>query len=74
MDHSAIEPPGEPPAELHFRRRLSVGTAARELWNARELVRTLAERDLRARYKQAYLGFAWAVILGADLVLGVFVH
>jgi ABC-type polysaccharide/polyol phosphate export permease len=37
--------------------------ALSELWHARELVATLAERDLRARYKQAYLGFAWAVIL-----------
>ena len=35
----------------------------RELWASRELVATLAERDLRARYKQAYLGFAWAFIL-----------
>ncbi|GAA1268197.1 ABC transporter permease [Kitasatospora nipponensis] len=35
---------------------------ARELWAARELVRALAERDLRARYKQAVLGFAWAVL------------
>jgi len=34
----------------------------RELWRARELVLSLAERDLRARYKQAVLGFAWAVI------------
>lgn len=34
----------------------------RALWKVRELVRTLAERDLRARYKQAVLGFAWAVV------------
>ena len=28
----------------------------------RELVRTLAERDLRVRYKQAVLGFAWTLL------------
>ncbi|MFF4651573.1 ABC transporter permease [Streptomyces sp. NPDC001380] len=45
-----------------FRRRLRPATVARELWASRELVRALAERDLRARYKQAVLGFAWAVL------------
>jgi ABC-2 type transport system permease protein/lipopolysaccharide transport system permease protein len=51
-----------PPAELRFRRRIRPVRATRELWRARELVRSLAERDLRARYKQAVLGLAWAVI------------
>ncbi|MFI6445818.1 ABC transporter permease [Kitasatospora sp. NPDC050543] len=51
-----------PPPELVFKRRLYPGQVARELWGARELVRALAERDLRARYKQAVLGFAWAVL------------
>jgi ABC-type polysaccharide/polyol phosphate export permease len=55
--------PVEPPPELRYRRVLSLRTALRELWRSRELVRTLAERDLRSRYKQASLGFAWAVIL-----------
>jgi ABC-type polysaccharide/polyol phosphate export permease len=36
--------------------------AVRELWAFRELVITIAERDLRVRYKQAVLGVAWAVI------------
>lgn len=45
-----------------FKRRLRPGQVARELWASRELVRALAERDLRARYKQAVLGFAWAVL------------
>jgi ABC-type polysaccharide/polyol phosphate export permease len=60
VEVSAI--PSEPPRELRFRRRLSLADAFRELWRARELIRTMAERELRARYKQAYLGFAWAVI------------
>ncbi len=51
-----------PPPELIFKRGLRPAQVARELWGARELVRALAERDLRARYKQAVLGFAWAVL------------
>ena len=51
-----------PPPELVFKRRLRPAQTARDLWAARELVRALAERDLRARYKQAVLGFAWAVL------------
>jgi ABC-type polysaccharide/polyol phosphate export permease len=51
-----------PPPELRFRRRVRLLTSLRELWHARELVRSLAERDLRARYKQAVLGFSWAVV------------
>ena len=51
-----------PRPEIWFRRRISLRTALRELWQYRELVLTLTERDLRARYKQALLGFAWAVV------------
>ncbi|GAA4841775.1 ABC transporter permease [Kitasatospora terrestris] len=54
--------PDGPPPELVFKRRLRPVQVAHELWGARELVRALAERDLRARYKQAVLGFAWAVL------------
>lgn len=64
----------EPPAELRFRRRIRFTDAVAELWRARELVRTLAERDIRARYKQSMLGFAWAIIppVGLLLVFSVF--
>jgi ABC-type polysaccharide/polyol phosphate export permease len=51
-----------PPPELRFRRRVRLGASLRELWRAHELVLSLAERDLRARYKQAVLGFSWAVV------------
>jgi ABC-2 type transport system permease protein/lipopolysaccharide transport system permease protein len=63
-----------PPAELRFRRRISPRAVVRELWTSRELVRTLAERELRARYKQAFLGFGWAVLtpLALMLVFSVF--
>jgi ABC-type polysaccharide/polyol phosphate export permease len=56
--HSALGPP----PEILFRRRIHAISAGLELWRAKELVRTLAERALRARYKQAVLGFAWAII------------
>lgn len=51
-----------PPRELRFKRRIRLGASVLELWRARELIRALAERQLRARYKQALLGVAWAVI------------
>jgi ABC-type polysaccharide/polyol phosphate export permease len=51
-----------PPPELRFRRRIRLGRVAPELWKSRELIRTLAEREIRARYKQAILGFGWAVV------------
>jgi ABC-type polysaccharide/polyol phosphate export permease len=54
--------PAEPPPEIWFHRRVRLIPAIRELWAFRELVLTIAERDLRVRYKQAVLGIAWAVI------------
>ena len=58
-----------PAPELRFRRRIRLGAVLRELWQARELVRSLAERELRARYKQAILGFAWAVVTPLALMV-----
>jgi ABC-type polysaccharide/polyol phosphate export permease len=58
-----------PPPELRFRRRVGSLSAIREVWRARELVRTLAERELRARYKQAVLGLAWALVTPLALML-----
>ena len=54
--------PSEPRKEIWFRRRINFLAAVRELWRFRELTITLAERDLRVRYKQAVLGVAWAVV------------
>jgi ABC-type polysaccharide/polyol phosphate export permease len=51
-----------PSSDILFRPRLRVFAAIREVWRARELVRTLAERDFRVRYKQTFLGLAWAVL------------
>jgi ABC-type polysaccharide/polyol phosphate export permease len=58
----AAELPAVPPPQWRFRRRLHPAPVLRELWEARALVRTLAEREIRIRYKQAILGFAWAVV------------
>lgn len=59
----------EPRREIWFRRRVSLLAAIRELWAFRELTLTLAERDLRIRYKQAVLGIAWAVITPVVMML-----
>jgi ABC-type polysaccharide/polyol phosphate export permease len=59
----------EPRPEIRFRRRVNYLDAGREIWAARELVRTLAERDLRARYKQTMLGFTWAIVTPVMLMV-----
>lgn len=41
----------------------------RELWHFRELVVTLAERDIRIRYKQAVLGIVWALLTPVAMML-----
>ena len=51
-----------PARDARYRRRISLPGALRELWASREMVRSLAEREMRARYKQTFLGIAWAVI------------
>jgi ABC-type polysaccharide/polyol phosphate export permease len=65
-----------PDPKLRFRRRVRTLSAMRAVWQARELVRTLAERELRARYKQAVLGFAWAIVtpLALMMVFTLFVN
>jgi ABC-type polysaccharide/polyol phosphate export permease len=59
----------EPGNELMFRRRVTFLAALRELYAFRGIVATLAERDLRARYKQAVLGAAWALLTPLMLML-----
>ena len=52
----------EPPASLRFRRELRFAAAATELWQAKGLIRTLVDRDIRVRYKRTYLGVGWAIV------------
>lgn len=65
---TAQEIPDSPPPELRFRARSRVLDTARGLWSAREVIVSLAERDIRARYKQSFLGLTWAVVQPLSLV------
>ncbi|HYI44358.1 MAG TPA: ABC transporter permease [Actinomycetota bacterium] len=58
-----------PPPELLFKRKIQTRTALRDLWKRRELIMTLTERELRVRYKQTRLGFAWSIIMPILLVI-----
>jgi ABC-2 type transport system permease protein/lipopolysaccharide transport system permease protein len=69
VDGAPRTPSEEPRREIWFHRRLGPAAALRELWRYRELVLTLAERDLRVRYKQAVLGIAWALVTPLLLML-----
>lgn len=56
----------------------SLREAATEVWQSRELLIQLALRDIRIRYKQALMGFGWAVlmpvmIVGAGLIVRIVV-
>jgi ABC-2 type transport system permease protein/lipopolysaccharide transport system permease protein len=61
--------PLAPPAEIRYRFRPNLPAALGELWRTRELIRTLAERDFRVRYKQTFLGVAWAVLTPFALMI-----
>ncbi len=54
--------PEEPPPELIYHHKVSMVASVRKLWNAREIMYTLAERDFRVQYKQASLGIMWALL------------
>jgi ABC-type polysaccharide/polyol phosphate export permease len=61
--------PAEPRPEIWFKRRVHLRESVRELWRSRELIRALAERDLRTRYKQSLLGVAWVALGPISLML-----
>lgn len=46
-----------------------VVTAATELWTYRNLIKNLAQRELRARYKKSVLGWLWSLINPASMLL-----
>lgn len=58
-----------PPRELIYRRPVSLWRSVVAIVRQVEIVRTLAERQLRARYKQAMLGFVWALITPIALMI-----
>jgi ABC-type polysaccharide/polyol phosphate export permease len=62
----------EPPPNIRYRRALHLKTSLKELWDARSVVYSLSERDLRSRYSQMALGVLWN-ILGPLLLMFVIV-
>lgn len=58
--------PGLPGSDLVWIENRAAGLglveAARDLWDARELVAFFVWRDLKVRYKQATFGLAWVII------------
>src|SRR4051794_22290559 len=64
----------DPPESLRFRRRLQYGVFLRQLGRSLGVARALTERELRARYKQAFLGIMWAFAapLGYVVVFTIF--
>lgn len=54
--------PDEPPDDILYHHKVRMIESARSLWNHREIIYTLAERDFRAQYKQATLGVLWAIL------------
>ena len=54
--------PPEPADDILYVHRVKLRDSMRILWDHREIVYTLAERDFRAQYKQATLGVLWAVL------------
>jgi len=63
--------PAEPPNELIYRHHAKLRSSLRQLWASREIVVTLAERDIRAQYKQSTLGILWALLFPLAM-LGIF--
>jgi ABC-2 type transport system permease protein/lipopolysaccharide transport system permease protein len=60
--YDVSEVPAEPDPSTMHRHRWRPLPALRNLWARREIVFTLAERDIRASYKETALGVAWAVL------------
>jgi ABC-type polysaccharide/polyol phosphate export permease len=54
--------PAAPDESQWYRHRPDVLGSALRAWQRRDVIFTLAERDIRAAYKQVVLGFGWAVL------------
>ena len=61
--------PRAPKPEWAYHRPLRPTVVLPALWRALPIVRTLTERDLRVRYKQSLLGFAWALLTPLGLLV-----
>jgi ABC-type polysaccharide/polyol phosphate export permease len=69
----AIEQDETPPPQIRYHRALQLRSELRELVQARHVVFSLSERDLRARYSQMALGFLWNILgpLALTLVISL---
>lgn len=65
----AQTPPDAPDPGSRYRPATALRDVPADIWRARALVRALSERELRAAYKQAALGMAWAVLSPVALML-----
>jgi len=54
--------PDSPPPGSFYKHRVPLLTAIRRVFARREVIFALAERDVRASYKQAALGMGWALL------------
>lgn len=61
-DNPAVLGTGAPLRVTRIRGGRGGGPSVRELWDGRGLLRELAWRDIRVRYKQTAIGFAWALL------------
>lgn len=50
----------EPPPRQHY--PVYIFECLKEMWRSREVLFTFVERDIRVRYKQAFLGAFWAIL------------
>ncbi len=66
-----VQIPSEPPNHTIYRHQARFRTSLKSLWASRDIIFTLAERDIRAQYKQATLGLLWALIFPLAM-LGIF--
>ena len=57
------ESPGYPASVAPRRRLGELAEIFLDFWKYRELLVQLAKRDIRIRYKQAAMGFAWAILM-----------
>ncbi len=71
MELEGVQLPAEPPGHLIYRHQARLRTSLSDLWASRDIIYTLAERDIRAQYKQATLGLLWALIFPLAM-LGIF--
>ena len=55
--------PEDPPDDQLYQHKPDMLHSARELFRRWDVMFTLAERDIRAQYKQAVLGVAWALLV-----------